>query len=65
MLEFGHVLAGVAVVLAVEGLCYAAFPGAMKAMLARLSTLPEQRLRQGGLVAAGIGVAVAWIIVSV
>ncbi|NKE48353.1 DUF2065 domain-containing protein [Roseomonas frigidaquae] len=63
-MDFGHVLAGVAVVLALEGLCYAAFPGAMKATLARLASLPEQRLRQGGLVAAAIGVAAAWIIVG-
>lgn len=64
MLDFGHVLAGVAVVMALEGLCYAAFPGAMKAMLARLSELPQHRLRQGGLVAAAIGVAFAWLIVT-
>jgi hypothetical protein len=65
MLETGHVLAGVAVVLAVEGLCYAAFPGAMKRMLTSLSTLPEQRLRQGGIIAACIAVLAAWIIIGI
>ncbi len=54
-----------AVVLAVEGLCYALFPAAMQRMIASLATLPELRLRQGGLVAAAIGVAAAWIIVSI
>lgn len=64
MLEIGHVLAGMAVVLALEGLGYALFPGAMRRMLASMSELPEQRLRQGGLVAAVIGVATAWLIVG-
>jgi uncharacterized protein YjeT (DUF2065 family) len=62
-MQLGHVLAGVAVVLAVEGLAYAIFPGAMKRMLASLAAAPEQRLRTGGLVAAVIGVALAWLVI--
>lgn len=53
-------LQGVAVVLAVEGLVYAVAPGAMRQVLAALSAAPEDRLRLGGLAAAGLGVAVAW-----
>ncbi|MFC3030119.1 MULTISPECIES: DUF2065 domain-containing protein [Roseomonadaceae] len=65
MLEFSHVLAGVAVMLAVEGLCYGLFPAAMKRMIASLLTVPDNRLRQFGLVAATIGVTAAWIIVLI
>ncbi|MBU8538814.1 DUF2065 domain-containing protein [Falsiroseomonas tokyonensis] len=64
MLSFSHVLAGVAVVLAVEGLCYALFPAAMKRLVANVLAVPEQRLRQSGVLAAMIGVAAAWLIVS-
>lgn len=55
-----HVLAGVAVVLAVEGLLYAVFPTAMRRAVAAVADQPEQRLRVGGLAAAAIGIAVAW-----
>jgi uncharacterized protein YjeT (DUF2065 family) len=63
-MQLGHVLAGVAVVLAVEGLAYAVFPGAMKRMLASLAAAPEHRLRTGGLVAAVIGTGLAWVVVG-
>ena len=57
-----QVLAGIAVVLAVEGLLYAVAPAAMRRALASLAAQPEARLRAGGLAAAVIGVAVAWAI---
>jgi uncharacterized protein YjeT (DUF2065 family) len=53
-------LQAVAVVLAIEGLLYALAPGAMRRALATLLAAPEERLRTGGLVAAAIGIAVAW-----
>ncbi|MGX9962555.1 DUF2065 family protein [Roseomonas sp. F4] len=65
MLDFRHVLAGVAVMLAVEGLCYGLFPAAMKRMIASLLTLPDQRVPQIGLAAATAGVLAAWIIVLI
>jgi uncharacterized protein YjeT (DUF2065 family) len=58
-----EVLAGVAVVLAVEGLLYAVAPGVMRRAIASLAALPEDRLRLGGLVAAGIGIGTAWLLV--
>jgi uncharacterized protein YjeT (DUF2065 family) len=57
-----EVLAGVAVVLAVEGLLHAVAPGAMRRMIAALAMLPEDRLRLGGLVAAGLGIGTAWLL---
>ena len=55
-------LQGVAVVLALEGIAYALAPNAMRRALVTLVQAPEQRLRLGGLIAAGIGVALAWLL---
>jgi hypothetical protein len=57
-----QVLAGVGVVLAIEGLLYAVAPETMRKAVAALADQPEQRLRAGGVVAAAIGVAVAWAV---
>lgn len=53
-------LQGVAVVLALEGIAYALAPGAMRRALSALAEAPEQRLRLGGLLAAVLGVGLAW-----
>lgn len=53
-------LQGVAVVLALEGMAYALAPAAMRRAIMTLAEAPEQRLRLGGLVAAVLGVAIAW-----
>lgn len=57
-------LQAVAVVLAVEGLLYATFPGAMRRALASVAAAPDERLRLGGLVAAILGVGIAWLLQS-
>lgn len=57
-----QVLAGIAVVLAVEGLLYALAPGAMRRAVAALAEMPEARLRIGGLATAAIGIAIAWVL---
>lgn len=61
-MSFWQVLAGIAVVLAVEGLLYAIAPAAMRRAVAALAEQPEARLRTGGLVAAVLGVALAWVL---
>lgn len=55
-------LQGVAVVLALEGIAYALAPEAMRRGLVMLIQAPEHRLRIGGLVAAVLGVALAWLL---
>lgn len=57
-----HLLAGFAVAVAIEGLAYALFPGFMRRMLATLALAQEDRLRIGGLVAACLGVGIAWLL---
>jgi uncharacterized protein YjeT (DUF2065 family) len=59
---FTGLLQGVAVVLALEGIAYALAPGAMRRALAAIAVAPEQRLRLGGLVAAVLGVGLAWLL---
>jgi uncharacterized protein YjeT (DUF2065 family) len=61
-MRFEQVLAGLGVVLAVEGLLYAVAPTAMRRAVASLAAQPEARLRAGGLAAAVIGVALAWVL---
>jgi hypothetical protein len=59
---FTGLLQGVAVVLALEGIAYALAPEAMRRALVVLIQAPEQRLRLGGIVAAVLGVAFAWLL---
>jgi len=61
-MRLDEVMAGVAVVLAVEGLLYAVAPTAMRRAIDQLAALPEGRLRVGGLAAAALGIAVAWVL---
>lgn len=55
-------LQGVAVVLALEGIAYALAPEAMRRGLVVLIQASEQRLRLGGLIAAILGVGIAWLL---
>lgn len=51
-----------ALVLVIEGLIYAAFPEAMKRMVAQVLALPATQLRGAGLVAAAAGLLLVWVI---
>ncbi|WP_237217557.1 DUF2065 domain-containing protein [Falsiroseomonas oryziterrae] len=59
-----QLLAGVAVVLALEGLLYATAPGAMRRALGELLAQPDDRLRIGGLAAAALGIGAAWLLIG-
>ncbi|WP_328590055.1 DUF2065 domain-containing protein [Roseibium marinum] len=49
-------------VLVVEGVLYALAPGGMKAVMRSALETPDQTLRIAGLLAAGVGVFLVWII---
>lgn len=49
-------------VLVIEGLLWAAFPGTGRAMLEAVSSAPDQRLRVSGAVAMAIGVFIVWLV---
>jgi uncharacterized protein YjeT (DUF2065 family) len=57
-----QILLALALVLAVEGALYALFPGRMKRMMAEALRLPDETLRNLGLIAAAIGVGLVWFL---
>lgn len=61
-MTLAQLLAGLGVALALEGLAYAVAPGLMRRAIASLAAAPEERLRVGGLVAAGLGIGAAFLL---
>jgi uncharacterized protein len=55
-------LTAIALVLVLEGTAYALFPGAIKRMMAAVIEQPERSMRSLGLISAGIGVVLVWLI---
>jgi len=53
-------LTAFALILVIEGIVYALFPGGMKRLALQTTRTPAQSLRMGGLVAAILGVALVW-----
>jgi uncharacterized protein len=53
---------GIGLVLAVEGLIFAAFPHAAKRLAASALETPEGSLRVAGVVSAIVGVALIWLV---
>jgi uncharacterized protein YjeT (DUF2065 family) len=56
------ILAALGLVLAIEGLVYAAFPEAMKSVAGQIANSPAAGLRYVGLGAAVFGVALVWFV---
>lgn len=50
--------------LAIEGVAYALFPGAMRRMVATIVAMPPATLRTSGLIAAIVGVTGVWLVRS-
>lgn len=59
MMDF---LAALGLVLAIEGLIFAAFPSAAKRALAEASEAPIERMRLVGVVSAVVGVIIIWYV---
>ncbi|MGL5447502.1 MAG: DUF2065 domain-containing protein [Rhabdaerophilum sp.] len=55
-------LLALALMFALEGLAFAAFPNAMKRAMRDAAETPEQALRWIGLVCAVLGIALVWAI---
>lgn len=55
-------LTALGLAIALEGVAYALFPGAMKKMLLQVLAQPSGNLRNAGLAAAVLGVAVIWLV---
>ncbi len=54
--------AAIALVLVVEGALYALFPGGMKRMLAEVMRMPEPMIRNAGLIATALGLAILYML---
>jgi len=52
----------IGLVLAIEGLIFAAFPGAAKRLAANALESPEGSLRIAGVVSAVLGIIIVWLI---
>ena len=57
-----EVISAVGLVLVIEGLIWAAFPGAAIRMLQSASHMPEQTLRTIGLSVLAAGVLLVWLV---
>ncbi len=51
-----------ALLLVIEGALYALFPEAMKRVVLGIVDLPPATLRNAGLIAAAVGVAIVWLV---
>jgi uncharacterized protein YjeT (DUF2065 family) len=55
-------IVAIGLVLALEGLLFAAFPGAAKQAMANVLETPDALLRLVGIVSAAIGILVIWLV---
>ena len=55
-----ELITAIGLVLVIEGLAYALVPGGMKQMMDMMRDMPEDSLRNTGLVALALGVAIVW-----
>lgn len=57
-----ELIVAVGLVMVLEGLLYAVFPGGLKRMMAVAQTLPDETLRRAGLGALALGVVIVWLV---
>jgi uncharacterized protein YjeT (DUF2065 family) len=55
-------IAALGLVLVLEGLAYAAFPGAMRRAVEIMATSPDGQLRIAGIASAIVGIAIVWFV---
>ncbi|MPY71057.1 MAG: DUF2065 family protein [Alphaproteobacteria bacterium] len=58
----GEFLTAVALILVIEGALYALFPQPMKKLLLHVLGMPVSSMRIAGLVSAGAGVFLVWLL---
>lgn len=56
-------LTAIGLVFVLEGLLYALFPQAMKRTVAMLLEMPDNKVRDVGLMAAIIGAVIIWLVI--
>lgn len=58
----GDFLTALGLVLVIEGVLYALFPGTMRRMMALMITQPPVAVRAAGLAGAALGVVIVWLV---
>ncbi len=54
--------AAIALILLIEGALYALFPTGMKRMLGEVMRMPESMIRNAGMIAAALGLAILYML---
>ncbi len=54
--------AAIALILVIEGALYALFPAGMKRMLAEMMRMPQSMIRNAGMIAAALGLAILYML---
>ena len=57
-----ELITALGLVLVIEGALYALFPDGMKRLMALMLNQPAGSLRTAGVVAAGLGVGIVWLL---
>ena len=55
-------IVAIGLVLVLEGMLYAVFPGSLKRMMSLAQSLPDETLRRSGLGALALGVVIVWLV---
>ena len=55
-------IVAIGLVFAIEGLIFAAFPGAAKRLAANALESPENALRIAGVISAVLGIVIVWLV---
>jgi hypothetical protein len=58
----GALVTGLGMMLVLEGLLYAGFPGALRNLASRLPEIGDNALRIFGIIAMMIGIALIWLV---
>lgn len=55
-------VAALGLLLAIEGIAFAAFPAAMRRAMAEVSQVPAELMRLTGILSAALGVLLVWLV---
>ena len=57
-------LGSIGLLLIIEGLLYALFPNRMKSLISKMTEMPNETLKWGGIASALLGLMIMWTVLS-
>ena len=57
-------LGSIGLLLIIEGLLYAVFPNRMKSLINKMTQMPNETLKWGGIASALLGLMIMWTVLS-